>query len=405
MFWIERDSLADVRLTLRWKDSSEIQHTAVHDAFHLNFWRDIFPRTLYQELMGKMAGDNVHLCFEAGAALVGYNPRALFSINNNQFGLTSDADTSGAVHLGRFYPKGILQNVAGIFPQNREPFRCVGIEKDRLMVDFNHPLVACDLSLDAEVRDVYQKTHERGGNSMDWIEVLTNGPGMQSRWRNQPTDFFYPAAFGRTDETPDTKFYAQPRFVNHIDITAREIIAGLYGRLLSGKGCLLDLMSSWVSHLPEHLNFRSVIGLGLNGEELARNPRLNETIVHDLNRVPRLPFEDASIDAIICTASIEYLTDPLEIFKESARVLAPGGMFIITFSNRWFAPKAVNIWAELHEFERMGLILEYFLHSAEFHNLNTFSHRGLPRDKEDKYYDRLAFADPVYAVWATRNQS
>lgn len=401
MTQIDSDSLADVTLTLHWQDLSA-RHREVYDAVKLNFWRDILPRDLYRKLMGKLPGDKVELSFEAGVPLVGYHPRSLFPIKRSQFTLRSDRNQNIPARLGRFYPKGVLRDVAGVFPQNKEPFRCVKVENGNLWVDFNHPLVGRPLSLDAEVRNVVPKSHERGGTSIDWIEVLSNGPGMQSRWRDQPTDFFHPGSLTRTDDGSDDRFYARPRFVQHVDANARKVITDLYGRLLPRRKRVLDLMSSWVSHLPDHLTFDYVAGLGLNAEELSKNTRLDDIVTHDLNHDPQLPFESESFDAVICALSVEYLTDPLAVFKDVARVLTPGGLFMVTFSNRWFAPKAIDIWSQLHDFERMGLVMEYFLRTEKFSDLNTLSRRGLPRDTEDKYFGQLPFSDPVYAVWGSK---
>lgn len=395
---IDAESLANIKLTLDWQDSAG-QHSEMYDAFNVNFWRDVLPRELYHELMGKRPGDEVNITFEAGVPLVGYHPRSLFTINKSQFNLKTDDGRPVSARVGRYYPKGILRNVTGVFPQNREPFRCVQIENGHLMVDFNHPLVERKLFLKAEVQDVFSKPHERGGSSIDWIEHLSNGPGMQSRWRNQPTDFFSPDEFERIDMSPDERFYVKPRLVHHIDVTARRIIEDLYGRLLSDRSRVLDLMSSWASHLPENLTFDRVAGVGLNSDELSQNIRLDDRVIHDLNRDHRLPFETESFDAVICTVSIEYLADPLAVFKEVGRVLTPGGLFIVTFSNRWFAPKAINIWPRLHEFERVGLVKEYFLRSDIFNKIDTLSRRGQPRDSQDKYFGQIASADPVYAVW------
>jgi SAM-dependent methyltransferase len=161
-------------------------------------------------------------------------------------------------------------------------------------------------------------------------------------------------------------------------------------------------MSSWTSHLPPGLSFGSVTGLGLNAEELARNERLTRAMVHDLNENPALPFEDGSFDAVLCTVSVEYLTQPLEVFREVGRVLRPGGCFAVTFSNRWFPPKAVNVWQQLHEYERLGLVSEYFLRSGPFGGVTTHSVRGLPRPQDDKYFGEVPTSDPVYGVWAYR---
>ncbi len=162
---------------------------------------------------------------------------------------------------------------------------------------------------------------------------------------------------------------------------------------------VLDLMSSWTSHLPTALVTQSVTGLGMNAAELAANERLTNHVVHDLNGDPRLPFNDGAFDAAVCTVSVEYLTQPFTVFQEVARVLSPGGTFIITFSDRWFPPKAIRIWKELHPFERMGLVREFFSRSKRFNGLATFSSQGWLRPEDDTYAGRMPFSDPVFAVW------
>jgi SAM-dependent methyltransferase len=143
-------------------------------------------------------------------------------------------------------------------------------------------------------------------------------------------------------------------------------------------------------------------GVGLNAYELEKNAQLTDRHVQDLNQDPALDFPDSHFDVVICTVSVEYLTDPISVFSEVARILRPGGRFVVTFSNRWFEPKAIAIWKELHEFERMGLVLEYFRKSGQFHQLQTYSIRGLGRPVQDKYYMQLPYADPVYAVWGEK---
>lgn len=165
---------------------------------------------------------------------------------------------------------------------------------------------------------------------------------------------------------------------------------------------VLDLMSSWTSHLPENLEDLEVTGLGMNAAELERNPRLARWVTHDLNRDPGLPFEDGRFDATVCTVSVEYLTRPLEVFRELARVLRPGAPLVTTFSDRWFPPKVVRLWTELHPFERVGLVLEYFRQTGAFEAMQTETTRGWPRPDDDKYARMLAQADPLYAVWGFR---
>jgi SAM-dependent methyltransferase len=222
---------------------------------------------------------------------------------------------------------------------------------------------------------------------------------MQAREPQKPTDFFSDNPFARADAQFDARFYEKPRLVNHIDDRADAIIRELYGRLLKPGSRVMDLMSSWNSHLPDSLELSKLTGLGLNREELAKNPRLTDYVVHDLNGNHVLPFGDREFEAVICTVSVEYLIHPEEIFQEVARVLKPGGLFIHTFSNRWFPPKVVRIWTEVMEWERPGLVLEYFLQSGAYDHLQTFSARGWPRPVTDRYFPQVLISDPVYAVW------
>jgi SAM-dependent methyltransferase len=164
-------------------------------------------------------------------------------------------------------------------------------------------------------------------------------------------------------------------------------------------------MSSWTTHLSDALDTASVTGLGMNAEELARNRRLSAYDVHDLNREPRLPYPNAAFEAVICTVSVEYLTQPRAVFADVARVLTPGGIFIVTFSDRWFPTKAIRIWKELHPFERMGMVLELFHQTERFASLATYSSQGWPRPADDKYADRMAFSDPVFGVWGRRRDA
>jgi SAM-dependent methyltransferase len=222
---------------------------------------------------------------------------------------------------------------------------------------------------------------------------------MQVRGNGRPTEFFSDDAFQREDETDDGQFYQNPRFVNHIDDKAISTISELYGSLIQPGMDVLDLMSAWRSHVPDNKGLNALVGLGMNAEEMADNPQLTDYRVHDLNVHPKLPFEDNSFDLVICTVSVEYLIHPDDVFVDVARVLRPGGTFVLTFSNRWFPPKAIRVWSDLHEFERVGLVLEYFLRTGKFNGLNTFSSRGWPRPETDKYYPEIFTSDPVYAVW------
>ena len=169
-----------------------------------------------------------------------------------------------------------------------------------------------------------------------------------------------PQAFSKADPSPDGVFYAAPRLITHIDAGAIAAVTALYRRLLLAHGTVLDLMSSWVSHLPPERHFGSVIGHGMNADELAANPRLTRRFVRDLNADPTLPLADASVDAACLCVGVQYLQQPVSVFAELRRVMRPGGPAIVTFSNRCFPTKAVALWQALDERGHRALVSAYF---------------------------------------------
>ncbi|MGD9288751.1 MAG: methyltransferase domain-containing protein [Desulfobacterales bacterium] len=399
--FITMESLVDVVFHLKWKSDTAL-HTDGYQASRINIWRDYLPPFIVENLMGKQAGERIDFKVDAEDVIPDFSGKKIFQVDKKKIDGRPTAGETGKPKVGRFYPKGILKDVDGVFSANVQPFRCVGLNNGQVSVDFNHPLTGKALTISALIGKVETNDIERGGSSADWMETLTNGPGMQARWQGRQTDFFSGGGFRREDETPDSRFYSAPRFVQHIDDTAIDIISNTYGRFLKDGMNVLDLMSSWQSHLPENLRLGRVAGIGLNASELNKNNRLSEVVVQDLNVNTGLPFESNSFDAVVCTVSIEYLVEPLAIFKEVSRILRADGHFIVTFSNRCFPTKAIQVWKELHEFERMGMVLEYFSRSGDFKDLQTYSFRGLPRLRNDKYFPELRYADPVYAVWGQK---
>jgi SAM-dependent methyltransferase len=395
------DELATMDLRVSW-DHGGIRHTDCQHAQRVNFWRDLLPAGLSEAMARQPGVRAVALEFQPGQALPLTSPAAVHRVRREMIERRRAAGVEIQPRYGRFYPRGILRGVPGVFQENIQPFRCTGLEAEWLAADFNHPLAGKKLSVDVAIRDLRPKFEEHGGATVDWLETALTGPGMQARANGGPTNFFADRPFARADENEDGVFYDRPRLVNHIDDAAIGVLRELYGGLIRPGADVLDLMASWTSHLPAELELTSLTVLGMNPEELAANPRAAQRVVHDLNLRPVLPFEDGRFDAVICSVSVEYLTRPFEVFGEVARVLRPGGLFIHTFSNRWFAPKVIRVWTELHEFERMGMVLEYFLKSGQYTELETFSVRGLPRPTNDKYYGQMYYADPVYAVWGRK---
>jgi SAM-dependent methyltransferase len=197
-------------------------------------------------------------------------------------------------------------------------------------------------------------------------------------------------AFRRTDEAPDEEFYRTPRLVTHIDDQAIAAVTQLYREFFSAGGEILDLMSSWVSHLPPEIEYRRVIGLGMNEVELRRNDRLHSYVVQNLNINPRLAFGDAEFDGCGICVSIDYLTRPIEVLREVGRVLKVGGPTIITFSNRCFPSKVVAIWHQLDDRGHMRLVERYLKEAGNFANIRSL----------DRSPPRRLVGDPLYAVVA-----
>lgn len=198
-------------------------------------------------------------------------------------------------------------------------------------------------------------------------------------------DPFPPGFFDRADEAPDDRFYEVDRLVTHIDDAAIVAVGDLYAEL-GLTGDVLDICSSWISHF--HRPPRRLVAMGMNAVELAANTAADGWTVRDLNADPVLPLGAASFDAVTCSVSVDYLTRPLEVFAEVARVLRPGGIFVCTFSNRCFPTKAIRGWLSTNDEGRCAIVSAYFELTDGF----------------DPPVARLrnpgAAGDPVYAVWA-----
>jgi SAM-dependent methyltransferase len=198
-----------------------------------------------------------------------------------------------------------------------------------------------------------------------------------------------PWAFEKEDTSPDAAFYEHPRFVTHIDDGAIATVTQLYRQTLPSGGAILDLMSSWVSHLPADVVYGSVTGLGMNEAELAANPRLSRRLVQDLNADPVLPLAGDAFDGAGLCVSVQYLQRPVAVFREVARVLRLGAPFVVTFSNRCFPTKAVAIWQSLSAPDQQRLVGAYM---AEAGFSKIADHTPPPRPADQPW------GDPLWAV-------
>jgi SAM-dependent methyltransferase len=218
------------------------------------------------------------------------------------------------------------------------------------------------------------------------------------------TPFRLPSdAFSRLDASDDTVFYSRDRFVDHLDSRALQTVADLIGQLVvEERPVILDLMASWNSHIPQQVRPGRVIGIGLNENELRENRALDQYVLHDLNESPEIPFAEGTIDTAICTVSVDYMTCPMEVFREIGRVLKPGGLFLVIFSNRYFPPKVVKIWEQSSEEERVRLVQHYFHDAQLFDEPRVFVSKGQLRPDGDRYTHLGIPSDPVYAVYADK---
>jgi hypothetical protein len=188
-----------------------------------------------------------------------------------------------------------------------------------------------------------------------------------------------PEAFEKADPSPDAEFYEYPRFVVHIDEGAIAKVTETYRRLLPPGGVVLDLMSSWVSHLPGDIAYASVVGHGMNAAELAANPKFSRWFVQDLNIEPALPLEDNAFDGACLCVSVQYLQRPVDVFREVARALRPGAPFVVSFSNRCFPTKAVAIWQSFSGPNQQRLVGAY-MQAAGFSTITNEAFTPRPGD-------------------------
>lgn len=397
---LDETMLATLEWELAWR-SPEATHTERYLARRVNVWRDIFPRGMARRLAGLAVGETAESSYAPGEVVPGHDPARTRRVTMDRFERRTFLGRPLVPRQGRFLPLGLVRGLPGVFRATLTPFRVTALEEGAFGADWNHPLAACHLTLRALVANLAVKESETGGRLTDWAEtVFDNGPGMQTRYSGLPTDFFDPAGFVRA-HTDDAAFYAEPRHVMHVDAQAGAFLRQAYAERLRPGMRVLDLMSGRHSHLPEDQGLTAT-GLGMNAQEMAANEALAGHVVHDLNADPRLPFADAAFDACVCSLSVEYLERPLEVMAEAARVVRPGGLCLLGVSDRWFPPKVIALWRELHPFERLGFLLELLLRDGYWSDCWTLSVRNWWRPEEDQHIAQTWTSDPVFIAGGVR---
>lgn len=222
------------------------------------------------------------------------------------------------------------------------------------------------------------------------LRCAVQPPQVDKMTSQDSQPFEFPANFfRREDSSSDRYFYENPRFVTHIDDGTIEALTDFYKDAIPENSKILDLMSSWISHLPEGKKFEEVYGLGMNHEELENNPHLTKKLVHDLNHTPQIPLPNNFFDVALCAVSVQYLTQPVEVFRDVGRTLKSGGSFIVSFSHRMFPTKAVEVWKSLSTEDRTQLVGAYFQISELFDEPSLVKREPIE-------------ADPLWIVLATK---
>lgn len=394
---IDRQALADLELTLSWTADS-VRFTDVFEAHDVNFELEEIEAKLAKALTGLAAGESARIEYGPGELVPAFDPALSLTLPRTAFNeKTLDGCVIGPKR-GRWYPAKMIQGLPESVVQGLRPVRIVAVLADSVEVDCNHPLAARPLALSVRVLAVKPGEASFGPVSNFARYFFDTGPGVQAV---SEADFAESFAFTRQDQGSDAEFYLKPRMIGHIDRRASAELTEWYRTLLAPGARVLDLMSSLESHLPGDRGL-SVVGLGLNAAEMRANPALAEHVVQDLNAELMLPFAQNAFDAVVCSLSMEYLTAPGLVLAEVARVLKPGGTLALAVSNRWFPQKTVRLWTVLHEFERMGYVLDLVSRTRAFADLAATSVRNRDRPKDDKHYQATQIGDPLYLVSGTR---
>jgi len=384
----------EIILRVSWK-SANCKHYDFFRCHPVNLWRDIFPPQIGEKLLGSKEGEQFSVALNAPPFPHQKSLVHRFSIDRWQ---TKNQAVGALPRIGRWYPQNCAAGLPGIFSKSILPMRVIDIDDKSITVDCNHPLAGRNIELGVTVGSIVSKAKERGGRCFSWLDEATdNGPGMQGLLANIRPDFSDKDGMHRADEKIDTTFYKSPRLVGHIDRQASLLLQEFLRNVLPNGAKLLDLMAGYQSHLPRDFTGK-VTGLGLNDLEMQENPAIQASIIHDINHNPTMPFADESFGAILCNLSFEYLTRPDMICRDILRILQPGGLLVISFSDRWFPPKVIKLWERLHPFERQGYILDHLKDS--FVDLSTTSYVGWPRPTDDPHL--LPNSDPLFLITARK---
>ena len=382
-----KKQFANIDFNLEWK-SSAATHQDCSKAVYVDLKEDIFPGGLVKLISNLSIGESCEIKLHAKELLgEDYSTERVISFPADLFE-TQFKNQFSPPNLYRFYPSAIAWQGLKTHEKDYTPFRLISKSDENLVADRNHPLAKYYVTITAtKIEEFNKPLCNRTAINIGKF-IAAKGPGMQA-----PFEFGDPVFF---DEYPYKVINNSKALKQSSSNNSREEIESVFLGLLPKFSKILELQCDDLSHLSSNYQTGLLVGIGHNEELLSKNERLDTYSVQDLNKDMVLPYEENSFDDAICSLSIDSLIDALAIMKEVARVVNKGGMFCIIFSDDYQSDQSIDLWKQLHPFEKMQLVLEYFRKTGLFSNLNTLSKRNFSQSTNDK-----KASSNIYAVWGS----
>lgn len=389
---MSKRQLTDVEFTLEWKSTSAT-HTDTFFVSKVDLYQDKLPGNLANRIIELNVGESDSHTYSAKEILTeDYSSEKVIHFESNLFDQNFKGHNSPPI-LHRYYPSAIAHKGLNTDNSDYTPFRIISMNDEKIVADKNHPLSKYYLTLRSRKLNEYEYPQTLKKRKRDIGKLITSrGPGMQALFEYGDSVFF--------DKYPLESSSQQAPQKIKVDSLAAEQISKLYSENLAPFSKVLDLISDDNSYLDEEYKTGLLTGVGAQEASLSTNQRLDTYQIQDLNKHTLLDFEDNSFDDAICTLAFQQLVDPKSIMKEVARVVNSGGKFIVSFTDNGDSSNDIGLWRQLHPFERLQLVLEYFRQSELFTDIHTFSKRGVLRTSIEQETDNKKVSDPIYAVWA-----
>ncbi|WP_419788316.1 methyltransferase domain-containing protein [Pseudodesulfovibrio sp.] len=345
------DTIGALEFSVSWEKDG-IRHEERYIGRKFNPVNDIFPQGMREALEGMSTGQSVTLPYEPRYCIPRFRESKVLHLPLRRLRKKDIHAQPIIPRTGRFYPQGHIDGLLDVYPDTLTPFRLVGLEDDAFIADLNHPLALIPITIEARIQYLEQRDRGTYGSLTHWREATCDwGPGMQTRYKGRPTDFFTPDFFNRQNENETRPIPPMP------DAKARENMETVRNRLISPGMKVLDITAE-------------------------------------------CPLASGSFDAAVAVQTFEYEQQPEDLLQNVADRLQPGAPVIIFFTDQWDSASVLRGWTDLHQFERMGLVLEYLRRAGLDFKAGTVSIRNDWRPKDDpRFIETRGVSDPVYAVY------